>query len=110
MSAVTRVKTDFSTMTRPIGSSELSDGFDDSRELVVVTSHPRVEFGEFGGECLVIDHQLAQMNEGPDNLDARLGGGFAIENVGGLNRAVFREGEGEIFYVLTALQGRTLRP
>jgi hypothetical protein len=50
------------------------------------------------------------LDEGTHDMDAHFDSGLTVENVGGLDGAVLREGVGQIFYVLTALQGRILRP
>ncbi len=75
---------------------ESSDGGDDVGKLVVVLGDPGVEFVETSRESLVVREDLAQPDEGADDGDTHLNRLRASENVGSLDGAVLREGEGAI--------------
>jgi hypothetical protein len=70
-------------------TGEKTHRLDQGGQLLVVCSDASVEFGQFGGDGLVIDDQLTQMDEGPDNDDAHFDGRFRVEHGGNHKGSVF---------------------
>ena len=64
------MKANFAAVAGAFRSGELADGIDNGGKLDVVRTDPGVKFGELRGECPVVDEQLAQSNEGADDLHA----------------------------------------
>ena len=109
-SAVACVKAHFAAVRGGVGCGEPADRFHDRGDLSVVGANAALECGQLGGQGLVVHHELAQADEGTDHVDAHFHCGGAVEDISGLDCAVFGKGEREMLYILTSVQGRILRP
>ena len=79
---------------------ELLDGVEDDLEVLVVFLF---ELFDFLGEKLVGLHQGAELDEGAHYGDVDLDGALGTEDGGEHGDALFGEGVGEVFDILTAL-------
>lgn len=105
------METDFAPVGGRVGSGELANGGNNGGELFVVRADAGIEFGELGGDGLVVYDELAEADEGADYVNAHVGGGLTIEDVGRLDGTMFCEGIGEKTWIPVFLgTGRILRP
>ena len=76
---------------------KLANGGEDGGDGVIVVSElfiePRFELFESTGQLLVRGEQFAQLHEGAHDVHAHGDGAWGVQDIGGLDGAVFGEGE-----------------
>jgi hypothetical protein len=84
---------------------ELAQGGEDLLQVGVVGRHAAFEGGEVAGELGVGAGEVAEVDEGADDEDARFDRARAVQDGRGHDRAVLGERPGPVLDVLSALQG-----
>lgn len=89
--AVALIESNFPPMVRLLYDGQLTDGFDQRGQLLIVRTDPCIQFCKFCRQRPVVYEELSQSNKRTDNVDAHFVGSLAVEDVCSLDGTMLGE-------------------
>ena len=90
------METDFAAELRSKRGGQMADRLDDAGDFLVVDPNPLLQLRQLFDQLLLSQNHPPESGQNPDDDDAHLHRPLAVQDRGGHENPVFREGEGSL--------------